>query len=311
MLVIKLGALGDFVQALGPFAAIRRHHRDAAITLLTTPPFAELAEASGYFDRVWCDRRPRATDPRGWLALRRRLRAGGFGRVYDLQTSRRSSLYYRLFWPGPVPEWSGIASGCSHPHANPERDRMHTVERQAEQLRAAGIAPVPAADLGWVDADGGRFGLAPAFVLLVPGGAPHRPGKRWPAARYGELAGELVRCRLQPVLLGTEGEAEVMEAIRQTCPQAVSLAGRTSLLDLVVLARAAVAAVGNDTGPMHLIAAAGCPSVVLFSGESDPALCGQRGARVTLLRPPELGRLPAAEVLVAVGVLAGSAFPPP
>ena len=42
ILVIKLGALGDFVQAMGPAAATRAHHRDAEITLLTTAPYAEL-----------------------------------------------------------------------------------------------------------------------------------------------------------------------------------------------------------------------------------------------------------------------------
>ena len=57
LLVIKLGALGDFVQAMGPAAAIRAHHPDAEITLLTTAPFAELARAAPYFDRVWIDER--------------------------------------------------------------------------------------------------------------------------------------------------------------------------------------------------------------------------------------------------------------
>ena len=46
ILVIKLGALGDVVQALGPMAAIRRHHADAHITALTAPAFAPLLEAS-------------------------------------------------------------------------------------------------------------------------------------------------------------------------------------------------------------------------------------------------------------------------
>jgi len=50
ILVIKLGALGDFVQALGPFAAIRAHHPAADIVLLTTRPYADLGRASGYFD---------------------------------------------------------------------------------------------------------------------------------------------------------------------------------------------------------------------------------------------------------------------
>ena len=48
ILVIRLGALGDFVLSMGPFAAIRAHHPDARIILLTTAPYAELARASGY-----------------------------------------------------------------------------------------------------------------------------------------------------------------------------------------------------------------------------------------------------------------------
>jgi len=189
ILVVKLGALGDFVQALGPFAAIRRHHRDAWITLLTTAPYAELAYASGYFDEIWID--PRSRLPRRLLALRKWLRAAGFKRVYDLQTSDRSAFYFRLFWPGPFPEWSGIAKGCSHPHANPQRDAMHTLDRQAEQLRMAGIEDVPPPDLAWAKPDVAKFGLAGRYALLAAGGAPHRPAKRWPAERFAELAGWL------------------------------------------------------------------------------------------------------------------------
>ena len=47
VLVVKLGALGDFILALGPFAAIRTAHADAEITLLTTAPFVDLARMSG------------------------------------------------------------------------------------------------------------------------------------------------------------------------------------------------------------------------------------------------------------------------
>ncbi len=81
ILVIKLGALGDFVLRMGPFAAIRRRHAEARITLLTTALFKELAEASGYFDEIWVDERPRPRQPAGGLKLARRLNAGGFERV--------------------------------------------------------------------------------------------------------------------------------------------------------------------------------------------------------------------------------------
>ena len=301
VLVIKLAALGDFVQAVGPFAAIRRHHPGAAVTLLTTPPFVELAGAGGWFDDIWIDSRPKARDVTGWMALRRRLRGGAFGRVYDLQTSDRSSLYFRLLWPGPTPEWSGIARGCSHAHANPRRDFMHTVERQAEQLALAGIKDVPAGDLSSLAANAGRFGLAGPYALVAPGGAAHRPAKRWPAHRFADLTTWLAETGIKPVLVGGPEEAALLGAIAGECPAALDLAGRTSLLDIVALARGAVCAVGNDTGPMHLTAAAGCVSVVLYSHASDPLLCAQRGPGVTIVRRPQLDDLSVAEVTAALG----------
>ena len=113
ILVIRHGALGDFVLSIGPFRAIRSHHLADHITLLTTAPFRELAETSGLFNDVWIDSRPGVFPAWKWIALRRHLRDGQFHRVYDLQTSGRSSFYFRLLGT-PRPEWSGIASGASH-----------------------------------------------------------------------------------------------------------------------------------------------------------------------------------------------------
>jgi ADP-heptose:LPS heptosyltransferase len=300
VLVIRLGALGDFVQSAGPFAAIRAHHPDAEITLLTTRPFAAFAAASPWFDHVWIDDKPKLWQPGRLLALRARLRAGGFRRVYDLQTSDRSSSYFRLM--GGRVEWSGIAAGCSHPHANPDRDHLHTLDRQAEQLAMAGIDAVPPPDLSWVAADIGRLGLAHPYMLLCPGGAAHRPAKRWPAENFAGLALWLAERGVIPVLLGTAAEAAELTAIADCCPAARNLAGRTDLLDVAALGRGALAAVGNDTGPMHLLAAAGCPSVVLFSAASDPALCAPRG-RVAILRRPDLAELAITEVRAALAAL--------
>jgi len=294
ILVIKLGALGDFVQAMGPFAAIRARFPQAAITLLTTRPLEALGRACPWFDEVWIDDKPKLWQARRLLALRRRLRGGGFDRVYDLQTSDRSSLYFHLI--GHQVEWSGIARGCSHPDPNPRRDFLHTTERQRGQLAAADIPEVPPPDLSWIGGTAAAtFGLSGPFVLLCPGGAPHRPAKRWPAERFGAVANRLVQRRLTPVLIGTAAEAEAILTVRTLCPPAVDLSGRTTFLDILSLGRGARAALGNDTGPMHLIAAAGCPALVLFSDESNPDLCAPRG-RVTILRRPHLADLTEAEV---------------
>lgn len=298
VLVIKLGALGDFVLALGPCAAIRNHHSHAHIILLTTAPYVDLADASGYFDEVWVDDRMPWWRPDSWLALRRRLQIVGFTRVYDLQTSNRSGWYFRLV--GHHTEWSGIVDGCSHPHDNPDRDRMHTLERQAEQLAIAGIETVPPPELVWATAEIEQFEIVTPSVLIAPGGAPHRPGKRWPASSYLALAKALMEAGYQPVLIGTSAELEISQYIVAGCDAVKDLTGRTTLSEVAALARVASAAVGNDTGPMHIAAATGCRSVVLFSSDSDPALTAPRGQSVTVLRRETLADLPVDDVFAAL-----------
>lgn len=300
ILVIKLGALGNVVLSLGPFAAIRRHHAGDHISLLTTRPWAGWLASSPYFDAVMTDSRPGWWDLAGVWRLRRQLVAGRFDRVYDLQTSSRTSHYLRLFPRRRRPEWSGIAPGCSHPDCDPQRDNRHDIDRQFGQLRAAGVIETCAADLSWTGADLAPFGLPASLALLVPGSSAHRPGKRWPVRRYATLAGALLARGLTPVVLGTGEERALAAEIRATLPAAIDLTGRTDLPALASLGRAARLAVGNDTGPMHLLATAGCASVVLFSNESDPALCAPRGRAVTVLRRPDLADLDPASVLAAL-----------
>ena len=62
----------------------------------------------------------------------------------------------------------------------------------------------------------------------------------------------------------------------------------------------AAGAVGNDTGPLHIIATAGCPTVALYSFASDPALCAQKGTDVTILRRDLLTELSVDEVEAAL-----------
>ncbi len=295
VLVIKLGAFGNVVLSLGAFAAIRRQHAGARITLLTTAPYASWMAASPYFDEVWIDDRPGWWNVRGWLRLRRRLVGGWFDRVYDLQTSSRSNWYFQLLPRTARPEWSGIAPGCSHPDRDPRRNVIHDADRQAGQLRQAGIDGVPAADLDWCAGDIVRFGLPDRFALLVPGSSPHRSAKRWPARQYGRLARALAAEGLASVVVGSTNEASLIDEIARAAP-VIDLTGRTGFGDLASLARAAQVAVGNDTGPMHLFAATGCPSVVLFSHDSDPTLCAPRGSHVAVLRCPSLDKLDLASV---------------
>ena len=310
ILVIKLGALGDFVLALAAMKRIREAHPKAKITLLTTPPFEALAKASPYFNFIETDGRPAGFGE--WMAMVGRIRKAKYDRVYDLQTSGRSSWIHQMLGPFGRPQWSGIASGASHRHRSAGRKTMHTLERQADQLRVAGIwddAPTeagyaPPPDLSWImkkapEARPVAGGVKPRpYVLLVPGGSSHRMEKRWPVEHYAELAGILRAEGYDLVIIGGPEESALARAIQRTA-QARDLTGRTDFAQIAMLGARAAAAVGNDTGPVHLIAAAGAPTLVLFSKASDPDLCSPRG-HVSVLRADKLKDLPVSEVARAV-----------
>jgi ADP-heptose:LPS heptosyltransferase len=290
---VKLGAFGNIVLSLAAFAAIRQHHADARISVLTSQTYAAWLRTFPYFDDVLVDPRPRWWDLRGVHRLGRMLADGHFDRVYDLQTSSRSSRYFHLFPVKHRPEWSGIAFGCALPDRDKRRNILHDTERQQGQLRQAGISVFPPADLSWCRGDIARFGLPADFALLVPGSSPDRPAKRWPAARYQALAQRLTERGITPVSIGSAPEKSLAADI----PAAINLIGQTSFADIVDLARAARFAVGNDTGPMHLIATAGCAAVTLFSNDSNPSQCAPRGRWTRILQRPNLTDLPVEVVL--------------
>lgn len=282
ILVIKLSALGDFILALGAMEAIRKNHKEAHITLLTTAPFQDLAQRSGYFDDVIIDPRPRLFDPAGWLFLFRALNRGGYDRVYDLQMNNRTALYYRLF--RRKPEWSGLLEGSLLSYVNPDYKKLHAFTRHQEVLKVAGIE-VGLPDISWMQADVSFFAPPKPYVLFIPGSAPQHPGKRWPAMRYAALGLKLIRDGYHVAVLGTNAEADALARVVKSCPGAIDLGGRTSLYDVASLARGAAGCVGNDTGPAHLVALAGCPTVVLFSTAlSDPARSAPVGAAVRTIQ---------------------------
>ncbi len=300
ILVIKLSSLGDIVLSLGSIRAIRDHHRAARITLLTTRAYVRLAEACGCFDEVWVDERPRPWQAAAWLRLVRRLRGVGFARVYDLQGSQRTGWYFRLLGRR-AREWVGTTAGCSHRYIGPP-EPIHVTDYHAGMLALGGITDVPPPDVSFLTADVARYAIAGPYGLLAPGSSANRPGKRWPIQQYAELANALAEKGMKPVLICGPDEREVARLIAEACPAAYDI--ESDFNDIVALARGARIAVGNDTGPIHLIAAAGCPTVALFGPESHPVKSKPPGKSVVVLHRPSLADLTVAEVMTVVGEIA-------
>jgi len=300
VLVIKAERLSEFVAADAAFAAVRAAHPNEEIVLLTAPDLARLAKAAPYFDVVWGDGAPGDKQRRRELAGR--IKREKFKRIYDFDNTPESGRFFRVLQPF-APKWSGSAAGAALRHVPEKRVPRHAIDRFADQLAVADIeAERRPADLRWAlsarkDAANMQpawYGVSGPFVLLAPAGGDE---KRWPSANYAELAEQLRRCGLTPVLVGGIDKQPVGEHVSRRTSGVINLLGKTDLLQMSALADQAVCFVGDDTAPSQLIAAIGCPGVLLVSKSSDPAIAAPRGRAVVLLTGDRLSDIPVEDVL--------------
>jgi ADP-heptose:LPS heptosyltransferase len=304
ILVVITSGLERLIPALGAIAAIKASHASAAIVILARAEFADFLRTSPYASEVWVDETAGSRSLKRWRTMRAQLRSRDWARVYDLDGNRHSThlfwLLYgrRAFSSGrSLLAWSGVIPGTYLAWSDPHRAQMHLRDQWANQLRVGGIPVMPATDLSWVARRVTSFNVPfrmnePYLIVAVDPG----PGGPWPRlAEFGRLAAAEGR-----VLVAVGTAPEDLAALKDACPSLVDLVGKASVNELVIMAWAAAGAVGADNGIMHLAAGAGCRSVVLYDGSSDPALVGQRGSRVTILRRPHLGGIPANEVLAAL-----------
>ncbi len=155
ILVIKLGALGDIFLTFDVFHALRRNHPGAHFTFMTRPAYGALAGQMPWFDEVWTDAGPKWWQVGQWLALRRKLRAGRFDRVYDLQSNERTGRYFQMLGK-PRPEWVGTVRGCSHQGAPLRPQRLPATQRLFNLVALAGVPSAGRAPLDCVHR-GGKF----------------------------------------------------------------------------------------------------------------------------------------------------------
>ena len=300
ILIIKHGALGDFILSFGPFKAISNYHLNDHLVLLTTGRFKEFAQESNYFDEIIIDDRPSLWNVKKILKLAIFLRKKNFSRVYDLQTSQRSSFYYNFFRLKNYVEWSGTAFGCSHPDRNFDRNKIHTIERHKIQLAEIGIKNIKLSDLSWVKSTN-NFEINKPYVLFSPGASSHRSKKKWPEKNYVELAKKFIRKKITPILLGNFEDIKIGNFISLNTNGCINLVNKTTIQDLCCLARDAQLAIGNDTGPMHVFSMSGCHSLVLFSDDSNPTRCAPRSINkkklVKIIQKNDLRNLTVVEVL--------------
>ena len=262
ILVIKLGALGDFIQKTGCYAAIRKNWPNAKITLLTGRAFLKIAQSSGCFDayvednRTWC--------PLDYIRIIRMLVGNKYDLIIDLQMQRRTKeRYYALtrLWANHSFDWASFTRGAFFIRHILDKPRCLWGKSSESQLKL----DIPPASLAFCKASPDVLALLPQqYVLLIPGCSPAHPYKRWPAASYRELALRLGKMDIPSVVLGTSAEQKEIETICSDNPKAINFCNKSALLDIPQIAAQSMAIVGNDTGPQHMAELGSVHAVTLF-----------------------------------------------
>lgn len=266
ILVIKHGALGDFVLEMGAMFDIRKKHPEAELTLLTNKAFVNMGRKMGIFTDYIVDNRVSYFRIKETYAVLKAVADGGFSKIYDLQGSGRSRKKYFA-----VLRWM-------IPHSYDWVDCRYGTVRRIEKNGAFGCGSLRVTkeemtwtptDLSFLHGDNKELDSLPEkYVLMISGCSPTHPYKRWPVESFSALAKRLAEHGVSTVLIGTNAEAAEVNAIAAATPLAVSMLNKTSLMDVPDLARRALATVGNDTGPSHMAAMAGGPTIALYDNRT-------------------------------------------
>lgn len=313
--VLRLDHLGDVIHALPSLQVLRRALPKAEITLICGPWAAELARLSPAPHRVLCFDAPWFHRPRreSWpwpaiAALGRLLRQEGFDAAFELRGEPRHLLALGL---SGIPFRAGQALGPGEfflqrrarfiPGAHEQAQNLGTLLQAGlpwphapRALDAQGLlAAAPYAQLGIpVQALAEARALAKSLKLkprpLALQTSCGTSAKLWPEESWVRLINSLP-AGLAPVILGGPGEESQALALAARCRRKPAVAaGRLSLPGLAALLAGCRAMVSLDSGPAHLAASLGLPTVVLWSGTNQDWQWAPRGPRVALVRaaPP-------------------------
>jgi heptosyltransferase-2 len=122
-------------------------------------------------------------------------------------------------------------------------------------------------------------------VALCPGSINSR-AKRWPAEAYAALADRLMDSQRQVLLIGSADEADVTREVTSRMQQRpIVLTGKTSLDQITAVLSLVDLVVTNDTGPAHIAAALGRPTLVIF-GPTNPLTTRPFAPQAEILRHP-------------------------
>ncbi len=299
VLVLRSGALGDFVLTLPVLAALRSRLPGALVCYAGRGEFGKLARRSGLVDDIIDENRPEVvalySDAADAASAKEVGIAQRLGRI-DLALSFVSSdLVARNLLAAGAREVLSCSARPPAGGAVHAADHLMSILRGRFDPPARAVPRLPVPEGSRERARGAlrERGLEPGRLLLLHPGSGS-PRKNWPAERFAELA-RRARDELGvgiAVALGPAEEERAGELRSVLGPVTQAWFDRSKLELLAGVLAECAGFVGNDSGVTHLAAACGAPVAAVF-GPTDTEIWGPRGERVGVVRDPsgELGRV--------------------
>lgn len=296
ILVIRGGAIGDFILTLPAIAALRRQFPAAHLEVLGYPHIAQLALAGGLVNRV--------------QSIEARALAGFFARHGQLAEdladyfSEFDLIVSYLYDPDHIFQTNvGLCTGAQFivgPHRPQERLRLHATKvylQPLERLAIFDADPIPRLPIAPRPAPLASPPSPPSTLALHPGSGSDR--KNWPEANWADLLQHLLNFTgFSLLLVGGEAEGERLQRLAAALPPTrFRVAQSLPLAELARLLATCQAFVGHDSGISHLAAAVGLPGLVLWADTAEEIWRPPSPSVIVLRHPTGLDRLPVEEVL--------------
>jgi lipopolysaccharide heptosyltransferase I len=292
ILVIKPSSLGDVVHSLPFLNALRDSFPKAEIHWIIAKGLEGLLEGHPMINKLWIINKDNwkrikavRTTIKELRSLFKSLKAERYDIVIDLQGLLRSGILAKA---SGAPVRIGFkeareGSRMFYTHTVKAGKDVHAVDRYLEMAKFLGCDtsevkfPFPLSFTSQLSPL--SFQLPDKYAVIVPGARWET--KRWHPERFGQLASMM---HVKSIVVGGESDADIADIVaRNSCSNAVSIVGRTSLKELIEVMRNASFVVTNDSGPMHIAAALNVPVFAIF-GPTNPLRTGPYGKPHVIIR---------------------------
>ena len=281
ILVCGVNWLGDACMTMPALQVFKKKHSDCCITMLTKPALKPLWEIYPSVDNIITLESSFA----GMLRTARKIRSHKFQSAYILPNSWRSALIPLM---AHIPNRIG-QTGHHRQILLTSRTQLQTTKghqqwEYVDILKLENIKQMPYPVLLVPEESKivleKKLQVEPKTKLIgILPGAARGPSKQWPQEHYISAAKIIAKnCKCSFVIMGTKNEAELCNSVCNGIGNhAISLAGKTTLSELVAALDLCSTVLCNDSGGMHLAASAGTPVVAIY-GITDSSRTGPLGS---------------------------------